>query len=126
MVSGTDVTEGDHLAKVYSSIRRANLALDGSSVKQKRTSTLAPADRLHVENSKELMFSRKLSSLQRTLRVSALFLKLTAQMFQSLAMKVPTKLRNAASCHCTTPCWLRAVVRVQCEKGSDSGQLVLV
>ena len=71
MLMFVDIVEGDHLARVYTSIRRADLALDGSCVRKKRTSTMAPADRLpHVRNSTEVMVSRKLSSLQRTLKVS--------------------------------------------------------
>ena len=66
----TDVTEGDHLARVYTDIRKQGLSMDGSSIRKKRTSTMAPADRLHVRNSKEILVSRKLSSLQRTLKVN--------------------------------------------------------
>ena len=66
----TELAEGDHLGRVYKSIRRAELGIDGTSVKAKRTSTMAPADRLDIRNSKEVNCTRKLISLQRTLRVS--------------------------------------------------------
>ncbi len=58
------------MGRVYKSIRRAELGIDGTNVKTKRTSTMAPADRLDIRNSKEVNCTRKLISLQRTLRVS--------------------------------------------------------
>ena len=50
-------------------IRRADLTLDGADKKQKRTSAMTTADQLKVDKREAILLSRKLLSLQRTLKV---------------------------------------------------------
>ena len=61
----------DHFARMETNIRRANLTLDGGDKKRKRASALTTTNRLQLEKQEDVAVTRKLLSLERTLKVGS-------------------------------------------------------
>ena len=57
------------MESIYRKIVKADLGIDGACKKQSRASLLQRSDSLPLPNSENVPYSRKLSSLQRTLKV---------------------------------------------------------
>ena len=62
--------KGENITDLYSNIRRANLTLDGVDVKTRRNTRLTPSTDLELENPEEVLVTRRLLSLERTVKVS--------------------------------------------------------
>jgi len=64
----TKVVHDEMWGRVYSQIQEAELNLDGVNKRRRRTSMLARSEHLDSRSSQEIQISRKLLSLERTLR----------------------------------------------------------